>query len=298
MSDTELKAAVAALLQERNVGSRLEIVSLKPIGGGCINDAYKAETDEGKLYFVKKHRADAELTKAECLDMFRAEMAGLDALQHTDTIRVPQPIGVGTLAQGAFLVTEYMHLQPLRDQKKMGEQLAQMHLVKGPDKFGFEMDNFIGSTPQANAWMDSWVGFLRMRLEFQFGRAKFTGHIKALCDELLARLPEYFRAIEVAPSLLHGDLWSGNCMADEHGVPVIFDPAAYWGHHEAELSIMRMFGGFNQGFFDAYHAAIPKAPGFQKRSMIYELYHTVNHFNLFGSGYLSQSERLLERILD
>ncbi|KAI8321920.1 Ketosamine-3-kinase [Martensiomyces pterosporus] len=297
MTESDLIPAISALLRKHGIGDGAEIVSLNPVGGGCISMAYMAKANDGQCYFVKQHDADRQLSKQECVDMFRAEMAGLSALRQTNAIRVPEPIGVGELPRGAFLVTEYIHMRPLRNQKRLGEQLAHMHLAKGPAEFGFQMDNSIGSTPQVNTWRQSWVDFLHARLEFQFVRAKFTGHTKALCNELLARLPEFFRCVDVAPSLVHGDLWSGNCMADEHGEPVIFDPAAYWGHHEAELGIMRMFGGFSQDFFDAYHAIIPQAPGFKRRGMIYELYHTVNHFNLFGSGYLSQSERLLERIL-
>ncbi|KAJ2287479.1 hypothetical protein IWW55_006716, partial [Coemansia sp. RSA 2706] len=165
-------------------------------------------------------------------------------------------------------------------------------------QFGFEKDNWIGSTPQVNGWHDSWVELLHRRLKFQFDRARFDDNTQKTAEELLSRLPDFFAGIEIKPSLVHGDLWSGNCAADEHGEPVIFDPAAYWGHHESELGIMRMFGGYSQDFYDAYHERIPQAPGFKHRVQIYELYHAVNHYNLFGSGYLGQCQRLLERILD
>ncbi|KAJ1954127.1 hypothetical protein EC988_002601, partial [Linderina pennispora] len=185
--------------------------------------------------------AGPKMSKAQCLAMFDAEHKGLAALRATDTFKVPAPIGVGEISDGAFLVTEYVPMRPLRNQQRMGEQLAHLHLAKGPSRFGFEVDNLIGSTPQPNTWSDDWVEFLRMRLEFQFSLAKFAGVVAALSNELLARLPEYFSGITITPALIHGDLWSGNCAADEAGEPVIFDPAPVWGHNEAELGIMRMF---------------------------------------------------------
>ncbi|KAJ1803870.1 hypothetical protein LPJ56_006861, partial [Coemansia sp. RSA 2599] len=179
------------------------------------------------------------------IDMFFSEMEGLKALHQTDTFRVPKPLGTGQVSDnGVILVAEKVTLNPLRDHRRFGTYLAKLHSFKGPSKFGFDIDNFIGSTPQPNAWSDDWVRFLHMRLKFQFDRAKFTGRLRTASLELLDRLPQFFEGIEITPSLIHGDLWFGNCAEDEHGVPVIFDPAAYWGHSEAELGIMRVFGGF------------------------------------------------------
>ncbi|KAJ1935861.1 hypothetical protein FBU59_005250, partial [Linderina macrospora] len=284
----EIRTAVTNCLEANQEEVDDPVATLRGIGGGCINNAFEATTTSGKRYFVKAHMAEAQITKNQCLAMFEAELKGLVALKATNTVRVPTPIAVGELTHGAFLVTEYVHMRPLHDQRRMGEQLARLHSAVGSTKFGFEVDNSIGSTHQPNAWHDDWVEFLRMRLEFQFSLAKFSGHAAALCNELLKRLPEYFQMVTVTPALIHGDLWSGNCAADDSGEPVIFDPATYWGHHEAELGIMRMFGGFSQECFDAYHAIIPKTSGFNKRVLIYELYHAVNHYNLFGSGYLGQ----------
>ncbi|KAJ2556650.1 hypothetical protein EV175_001859 [Coemansia sp. RSA 1933] len=190
----------------------------------------------------------------------------------TKAIRVPKPIGVGELSNGAFIVIEAIKMRPLYDEALLGKQLALMHLNRGSEKFGLAGDNFIGSTPQPNGWYENWVDFLHMRLEFQFKLAKLLlpAKINMMASELLVRLPEFFKGIYVVPSL--------------------------WGHHESELGIMRMFGGYSAEFYDAYHSHIPKAPGFDKRVMIYELYHVVNHYNIFGS-YLDRCQSLLEGIL-
>ncbi|KAJ2160893.1 hypothetical protein GGF46_001878 [Coemansia sp. RSA 552] len=299
LSDEEdhAKAKITEALQQSGRKEYGQVISLKPVGGGCISDAYVATMSTGKQLFVKKYQADPALDQHTCLRMFSEEMAGLQALRQTNTIRVPEPLYVGTLSNGAFLLTEHVEMKRLRNQAKLGEQLAALHLVRGPDKFGFDHDNWIGSTPQLNGWHDHWVDLLRLRLKFQFSRAQFSGKTQHRASQLLERLPEFFADIEVQPSLIHGDLWSGNCAADRHGNPVIFDPAAYWGHHEAELGIMRMFGGYGPEFYSAYHQRIPKAPGFERRAPVYELYHTVNHYNLFGAGYLGQCQHLLEQAL-
>ncbi|KAJ1847826.1 hypothetical protein LPJ70_001338 [Coemansia sp. RSA 2708] len=298
MANAELETRVAEALAQLEAADDSNVVSLRVVGGGCINDACVVEMSDGRKYFVKSHVADSSMSKQTCKAMFAAEMAGLLALRQTQAIRVPEPLFVGDLSNGAFLLTEHIQLKSLRDQRKLGRQLAEMHLYVGPQQFGFEKDNWIGSTPQVNGWHDSWVELLYRRLKFQFDRARFDDNTQKTAEELLSRLPDFFAGIEIKPSLVHGDLWSGNCAADEHGEPVIFDPAAYWGHHESELGIMRMFGGYSQDFYDAYHERIPQAPGFKHRVQIYELYHAVNHYNLFGSGYLGQCQRLLERILD
>ncbi|KAJ2741698.1 hypothetical protein GGI20_005005 [Coemansia sp. BCRC 34301] len=224
-------------------------------------------------------------------------MAGLSALRQIGTFRVPQPIGAGLTRDGAFLVTEYIQLEPLRDERKLGRQLAAMHMVRGPQMFGFDMDNYIGTTPQPNSWTKSWVAFLHMRLKFQFDQAPFADETRNQAEELLANLPTIFHDMaDMVPSMIHGDMWFNNCATDEHGDSVVFDPAVYWGHHESELGSMKMFGGFGDELYEAYHECIPKAPGFDKRVQLYELYHLVNHLNMFGVAYLHCCTRLIESI--
>ncbi|KAJ2827220.1 hypothetical protein GGI24_002705 [Coemansia furcata] len=275
------------------------VALLTPIGSSKINDTYMADTTNGRQYFVKHHIADANMDQQACVTMFEAEIAGLSALKQTGTFRVPQPLGMGHMSDGAFLVTEYVKLQSLSDQRKFGQTLAAMHLVKGPDKFGFHMDNYIGTTPQLNGWNKSWIGFLHMRLKFQFDQAPLPEPAQRQAKQLLANLPTFFRGMaDIVPSLIHGDLWRGNCAADKDGKPVVYDPAVYWGHNESELGIMRLFGGFSDELYKAYHEYIPKAPGFDKRAPVYELYHLVNHLKMFGVAYLDRCTGLLQVICD
>ncbi|KAJ2399020.1 hypothetical protein GGI23_002896 [Coemansia sp. RSA 2559] len=296
MSEFEL-AIEACLKKEMQISSKERVVNIQTARGGTINDAYIATTSNGSKYFVKRHSQSASFDKRACLHMFQTEADGLRELRKANVIRVPKPICVGELSNGAFIIIEAIKMHPLHNEVLFAEQLAAMHSIRGPKKFGLDKDNFIGSIPQPNGWHENWVDLLRMRLEFQFKLAQFPEEIDKQARKLLDRLPEFFQGIKVVPSLVHGDIWSGNCMVDENRNPVIFDPAAYWGHHEAELGMMRIFGGYSAEFYKAYHSRIPKAPGFEKRAMVYELYHIVNHYNIFGGGYMDDTQSLLERIL-
>ncbi|KAJ2726435.1 hypothetical protein GGI07_000573 [Coemansia sp. Benny D115] len=245
-------------------------------------------------YFVKIGSSHQQNAPA----MFAAEAQGLEALCKHSEFHVPRVLATGHTADGtAVLVTDALELNTLTNHRQFGQLLARQHQVQGPEKFGFSMDGFIGSTPQPNPWTDNWVDFLRLRLEHQFRLAQFAEPLEQMAQELLRRLPELFEGICVCPSLLHGDLWFGNCGQDGEGRPVVFDPAAYWGHAEAELGIMRMFGGFHKDVFEAYHEILPREKGFERRALVYELYHTVNHYIIFGGGYLGQCEQLLRRAL-
>ncbi|KAJ1993690.1 hypothetical protein GGI26_002744 [Coemansia sp. RSA 1358] len=159
--------------------------------------------------------------------MLQSEGDGLCALYNTNTIRVPAPIGIGELPGGVFIITEAIDLHPICNQGLLGKQLAALHLVKGPSRFGMGTDNYIGSTPQPNKWHDSWVDFLHMRLKYQFDLANFPVPTNRQAGKQLDRLPDSFKDVEVVPSLIHGDLWRGNVAEDEKGNPVIFDPAVY-----------------------------------------------------------------------
>ncbi|KAJ2756923.1 hypothetical protein GGI19_000445 [Coemansia pectinata] len=299
MASTESTAELIRALNGSGLLADDTITLLTSIGSSKINDTYMADTANGCQYFVKHHIADADMDQQSCIKMFEAEVAGLNSLRQTGAFRVPRPLGVGPVSDGAFLVTEFIQLQPLSDQRRFGQALAAMHLAKGQDKFGFHMNNFIGTTPQPNSWNESWADFLYMRLKFQFDQAPFPEKAQKQAERLLANLPTFFQDIpNIVPSMIHGDLWSGNCATDENGEPVVYDPAVYWGHNESELGIMRLFGRFSDELYEAYHALIPKAPGFDKRAPIYELYHLVNHLNMFGVAYLDRCTRLLQIICD
>ncbi|KAJ2797525.1 hypothetical protein H4R21_004287 [Coemansia helicoidea] len=252
---------------------------------------------DGERLFVKCHAAEPGLDERQCLEMFEMERRGLEMLREAGCFRVPAPLATGRLAGGAFLAMEFIDLRPLRDMRLLGERLAAMHLAQGAERFGLESDNWVGATPQPNSWRADWVDFLRMRLEHQLDLAQLAGEDGRMAQELLERLPSFFEGVEVRPSLVHGDLYEGNCAADARGEPVLFDPALYWGHHEAELGMVHFTGSFGPEFAEAYHQHIPRAPGFDRRSSVYQLYHALNHYNLFGRGYLSECSRLLRRAL-
>ena len=232
--------------------------------------------------------------------MFEAEADALRALAATHSVRVPQPVCIGTAAAQAFLVLEYLDLRGNGDAALLGEQLAQLHRVP-QSRFGWAHDNWIGSTPQANAWQHDWIVFWReQRLGFQLTLAAQNGYGGALQrdgDMLLARLDALFDGYAPAPSLLHGDLWGGNHGYLADGTPVIFDPALYVGDRECDLAMSELFGGFAPDFYAAYRASWPLDAGYAVRKTLYNLYHILNHANLFGGGYAAQAARMTAQLL-
>lgn len=262
------------------------------VGGGCINQAYTLG-DDGRRYFVK-------LNDAARLAMFEAEAAGLAELRAAEAIRVPRPVATGTAGGRAFLVMEHLALGGRGNGARFGEALAALHR-RTAERYGWQRDNTIGATPQPNAWRDDWVAFWReQRLGFQLDLAARRGAGNRLIErghELMDRLPAFFTDYRPAPSLLHGDLWGGNMDTDTAGRPVIFDPAVYYGDREADLAMTELFGGPGGDFYRAYAATWPLDPGYGLRKTLYNLYHILNHYNLFGGGYAGQAERMTERLL-
>jgi len=261
---------------------------------GVLNQCFIFETDKGKFFVKVNGKND--------LAMYEAEANGLKSLKETHTLRVPVPHYWAAEGDHSFLIMEYIQLKhhTPSSQQTLGRLLAKMHLVKGPGKFGYEIDNTIGTTPQINTWNDNWVEFfLTNRLEFQLRLLERTvGDTEILRkgEKFIEQYSAFFEGLEVVPSLLHGDLWSGNTAADEQGEPVIYDPAVYYGHHEADFGILLLFGGFSQEFHEAYREIIPMAPGFEERQLGYQLYHYLNHYNLFGSSYRPSCMQILSRL--
>ena len=261
-------------------------------GGGCINEAYTLHGADGARYFVK-------LNDAGKAAMFEAEADGLEEILASRSLRAPRPICLGTAAGQAYLVLEYLELTSRGSDVALGRQLATMHRATQP-QFGWCRDNTIGDTPQANAPCADWVEFWRdRRLHHQLRLAAGNGAGRRLLDRgerLMSTLGAFFSDYRPTPSLLHGDLWGGNYgFAD--GEPVVFDPAVYYGDREADLSMTELFGGFGPDFYAAYREAWPLDPGYAVRKTLYNLYHILNHFNLFGGGYAGQAEAMIERLL-
>ncbi len=269
-------------------------VAHQSAGGGCINQALVLDGG-AQRYFVK-------LNTAERLPMFEAEAEGLREIAATHAVRVPAPVCAGVAANQAFLVLEYLALRgaDATAQERLGQELAQLHRATAP-RFGWRRDNTIGSTPQPNNETDDWVAFWRaQRLGFQFALAADNGYGGALQrggEKLLDNLPVFFRDYRPAASLLHGDLWGGNAAALDSREPVIFDPAVYYGDREADLAMTELFGGFSARFHAAYREAWPLDDGYRVRKNLYNLYHVLNHLNLFGGGYCAQAQQMIEHLL-
>lgn len=266
----------------------------RQIGGGCINTAVRLGDGE-RDYFVK-------LNDASRLAMFQAEAAGLAALAATNSVRVPAPLCTGVVGAQAYLVMEHIPLSGRArpdSVARAGERLAQLHRATW-DRFGWERDNTIGSSPQPNTPKSDWVDFWREhRLGYQLELAARNGHRGRLQERGARLLAGFGGLIDHAPvpSLLHGDLWGGNLGFGPDGEPVVFDPAVYYGDRETDLAMTELFGGFGGDFYTAYRAAWPLETGYQVRKTLYNLYHILNHLNLFGGGYRAQAEGMIERLL-
>ena len=234
--------------------------------------------------------------------MFAAEARGLQALAATGAVRTPTVITQGSTEDQAFLVLEFLDLAPLDPQAgaRLGASLALLHRSTG-DVFGWSEDNFIGATPQINASHRSWPHFFgERRLRPQFQLALRNGMDKALVakgDAIIERVGGLFIDYQPVPSLLHGDLWSGNAARCSDGTAAIFDPACYHGDRETDIAMAELFGGFPPSFHAAYRAAWPLDSGYEMRKPLYNLYHILNHFNLFGGAYLGQEQRMIEGLL-
>jgi fructosamine-3-kinase len=287
-----LPALATALAQ--STGRRVEPRPAERVGGGSISECVRWNGEGGAL-FVK-------LGPTDSFEMFSAEAGGLRELAGASALRVPRVLGVGTASGQAFLALEWIEfgIASSRTESALGAGLARLHRVLAP-RFGWHRDNTIGATPQHNEWTDDWPGFFaRHRLGFQLELAARQGHDGRLIDRgrlLCERLAAFFEGHRPRPSLLHGDLWGGNWAADASGEPVIFDPAVYYGDREVDLAMTRLFGGFGRGFYEAYQAEWPLAPGASQRVDLYNLYHVLNHLNLFGGGYGAQAEAMVERLL-
>ena len=267
------------------------------IGATGWGDAWSL-TIAGSRHFVKT-------ATGRHADMLACEAEGLRALGNTRTVRVPAVIAAGSDGTTAYVAMEWLDIRGSAAGAALGRLLARLHRAttpRGPcgERFGWQRDNWIGGTPQSNAWDDDWCGFFgRQRLAPQFALARgngFGGALQRDGERLLAALPALLRAHAPAPSLLHGDLWSGNAATLANGEPVVFDPAVYVGDREADLAMTELFGGFGRDFRPAYEEAWPLDAGYPLRRDLYNLYHLLNHLNLFGASYLGRAEQITQRL--
>jgi len=278
------------------LGEPFVIESTCNVGGGSINSAYEINSDQ-HTYFVKTNSAAR-------LSMFEAEFEGLEEIAESNTIKVPQPLCLGTSVGSAYIVLEHLPIHGGRSAsntslEQLGIDLANMHRVTH-DQFGWRRDNTIGSTPQINDQSNNWVKFYRdhrLRFQYQLAAEHGYGHLLRRGELLMSELDQFFTDYHPQASLLHGDLWSGNYAIEDSGQPVIFDPAVYFGDREADIAMTELFGGFSPRFYSAYNDAYSLDRGYSARKTLYNLYHILNHLNLFGGGYLGQAERMTEQLL-
>ena len=275
-------------------GASFAVESSSPVGGGCINECHVIR-GHGQAYFVKLNTPDRA-------GMFVAEAAGLDEIGKTRTVLVPRTICHGVGPAASWIVLEHLELRCANDSsmRELGRKLASMHRATAP-QHGWALDNTIGATPQLNTPADGWPLFWReRRLGFQLRLAVSNGYGGRLIEtgnRLMEKLSAFFAGYHPAPSLLHGDLWAGNAAATAGGEPVVFDPAVYYGDRETDLAMTELFGGFPPAFYEAYRAGYPLDTGYAMRKDLYNLYHVLNHLNLFGGGYRAQAERMIGQLL-
>jgi fructosamine-3-kinase len=278
---------------ERVSGQPFIVRQQRSVGGGSINAAFVLMAENGGQFFVKTNVIGQKA-------MFEAEARGLQALAASNTIKVPIPVCFGEDQTQSYIVMESLDMDGRADQVVLGEQLAAMHRVTA-DRFGWEINNTIGATHQPNAWMDNWLDFWRQqRLGFQLKLAAkngYGGELQSLGEKLLIKMPVLFAGREITPSMLHGDLWGGNVAGQKDGTPVIFDPAFYYGDREADLAMTYVFGGFSPDFYASYQHTYPLDDGFAVRKTFYNIYHIINHLNMFGGSYHGQAIHMLEQVL-
>ncbi|MDG2169145.1 MAG: fructosamine kinase family protein [Opitutales bacterium] len=263
----------------------------RSVSSGCINNANALETSDGN-FFVKANQP-------ERLPMFAAESQGLEAIRASDTVRCPEVHFHDLIDDQAVLVMEFIPMQSAQPESmhQLGSQLAAMHRTE-KEYFGWSIDNNIGLTSQKNNRESDWITFFRKhRLEFQMNLCERKGLRIPGKETLLKHLGKFFNDYTPHPSLLHGDLWGGNVGFDEDCHPVLFDPGCYYGDREADLAFTEMFGGFSGEFYKAYEASYPIHKGYSHRKRLYNLYHELNHFYLFGGGYGSQAKETVQFLL-
>ncbi|MFY8149526.1 MAG: fructosamine kinase family protein [Prochlorococcaceae cyanobacterium] len=276
-------------------------VALEPLGGGCTGRFWGLRFADGRRLFAKTLQASE-------LPLLEAEADGLGALAAVapQDLAVPRPLLVAGREAASLLVLEWLPLAGGRGGEdrwhRLGRDLAALHrrsLEEGADRFGWPQDNWIGAAPQRNGWCRSWAEFFRdSRLGPQLEWAARSGRPLRGASALLERLPRWLEGHDPEPVLVHGDLWSGNAALLSDGRGAIFDPAVHRADREVDLAMARLFGGFPPAFFAGYGEDWPLAPGHRGRADLYNLYHLLNHANLFGGGYRQQAQASLDALLE
>ncbi len=290
-----LPAQLPAVLEAK---LNIKIKQTRSVSGGDISAAARCQLADGRDIFVKWQPA------GRWSGLFMAEAHGLQLLHSTDTLRTPEVLAyaAGSADDPAFIAMEWLgqSVKTNAAAKVLGEGLALLHQSTA-EQYGLDHDNFIGANPQPNNQTSNWINFFAtQRFGFQMTLAEQNGHLPASrasrLERLMSRLGEWLPAQPPA-SLLHGDLWGGNWLITEAGSPALIDPAVYYGDREADLAFTELFGGFPSAFYDAYNHVWPLDSGYHERKELYNLYHLLNHLNLFGGGYGGSVDAVLRRFV-
>lgn len=287
----EIKLETETILREK-MGDDTPIVHIEAVGGGSINNAFKIFTDKG-IWFLKWNY------KEKFPGMFTAEAKGLAMLSQSNSVAIPSVIGVKETGKYSFLILEYIEKDSGRGSffELMGKGLADLH-KNTSDRFGLDYDNYIGSLHQSNKKNAYWTDFLiTERLEPQLKLARDKNLLDRQANKQFEKLFNVLHEVfpKENPALLHGDLWSGNYLVGKEGTPYFIDPAVYYGHREIDISMSKLFGGFNEEFYSVYNNEWPMEKGWEKRVDICNLYPLLVHTNLFGVGYVSQVLQIIRQ---
>ena len=280
----------------QNIGNDFQISQKSSVAGGDINSTYKISgfnSQQQILHFFVK------INSIKLSNMFQVEYESLLELSQNELMQIPTPICFGSSQDKAYLVLEYIPMSARGDSRLMGKALAKMHRITA-SQYGWSNNNFIGSTTQSNQTHSDWLSFWRderMIPQFEMLYNKgYQSYLSPSADKFLLHLDSLLDNHNPPASLLHGDLWSGNYAYNETGQPVIFDPALYYGDRETDLAMTELFGGFDEKFYAAYNEVWPLDKGYKRRKTLYNLYHILNHANLFGTSYLNQAINMLDRL--
>ncbi|WP_341675839.1 fructosamine kinase family protein [Niveibacterium sp. SC-1] len=277
------------------LGSGTRVSSVEPVAGNSRQTHWHLTLSDGSRLFAKSAPGGS--------DAFAAEADGLEALRRCSAFAIPRVIALIEEAGHAVLLLEHLALRRLdvASSKRFGEALAQLHAIEGTH-FGWARDNYVGASPQSNAAQAHWpIFFAQHRLAPQFATAAtkgYRGMLQEHGERIHDKIGAFFLGYQPKASLVHGDLWSGNVGVLDSGMPAIFDPAVYLGDREVDLAMSELFGGFPNSFYLAYREAAPLDPGYEARKQLYNLYHILNHLNLFGASYLRQAERMAKTLFD
>ncbi|WP_162046340.1 fructosamine kinase family protein [Vibrio taketomensis] len=261
------------------------------LSGGDISESYMISDGEQR-YFVK-------VNSRAFLANFEVEAENLKALRETRTVFVPEFVDIGHSKHNSFLILNYLSTKRLESSDasfRFGQQLAELHSWGEQKEFGFDQDNYIGSTIQPNQWNRKWSRFFAdQRIGWQLQLIKEKGVTLVDIPEFTKLIQDLLSHHQPRPSLLHGDLWHGNVANSAFG-PICYDPSCYWGDRECDIAMTELFGGFHEEFYRGYESLSPLSSGYDERKHIYNLYHILNHYNLFGGHYLDDAQMLIERI--